>query len=433
MFWFTTGLDNMRLFPILIFSGCAMAQAPMHLTLAEAQKLAIQNNPLFTAARYVAEAAGQVPAEYHAAYEPNLFGSFTGVGADNGSRLAAGGLNNPVVYNRIGSGLTVSQMVTDFGRTGNLVAMAKLRAQAQSEATETTRAQILLAVSRAYFGVLRAHAVRRVALQTVDARKLVADQVGALAESKLKSTLDVSFANVNLAEARLLLSQAENELKNSETDLATAMGLPNERAFELTEEAMPGPMPDKVDELLRTAMQTRPELRDLRLQESAAERFTKAEKALMLPSIGVVGSAGFVPEAYQQAVPWKYGAIGVNVNVPIFNGGLYKARRTEAELRAKAVAQNVTELENRVARDVRVAFLNASTSYDRMALTKQLLDQAQLALDLAQARYDLGLGSIVELSQAQLGLTSAQIANTSALYDYQAQRVVIDYATGVLR
>jgi len=126
-------------------------------------------------------------------------------------------------------------------------------------------------------------------------------------------------------------------------------------------------------------------------------------------------------------------AIGVNVNVPIFNGGLYKARRTEAELRAKATMQNVTHLENRVARDVHVAFRNASTSYDRMALTKQLLEQAQLALDLAQARYDLGLGSIVELSQAQLGLTSAQIANTSAQYDYQAQRVAIDYATGLLR
>jgi outer membrane protein len=407
-----------------------MAQPPLHLTLAEAQRLAIQNNPQLTAAKFIAAAAGQVPAEYHAAYEPNLFGSLTGVGADNGSRLAAGGLNNPVVYNRLGSGLTVSQLVTDFGRTGNLVAMAKLRAQAQNEATETTRAQILLAVSRAYFAVLRAHAVLQVANQTVEARKLVADQVGALAESKLKSTLDVSFANVNRSEGRLL--QAQNDLKSSEVDLATAMGLPNEGAFDLAEEGMPAPLPDGVNELLRTAMQSRPELRDLRFEGSAAERFTKAERALALPSVGVVGSAGFAPEAYQ-TVPGRYGAIGVNVNIPLFNGGLYKARRTEAELRAKAASQGIAHLENRVARDVRVAFLNATTAYDRMGLTKQLLEQAQLALELAQARYDLGLGSIVELSQAQLALTSAQIANSSAGYEYQAQRVVIDYATGVLR
>ena len=197
------------------------------------------------------------------------------------------------------------------------------------------------------------------------------------------------------------------------------------------EEAWP-PLPDRVDELLRTAMQSRPELRDLRLEESAAERFTKAERALVYPSLGLIGSAGFAPAAYQ-TVPGQYGAVGVNVNIPMFNGGLYKARRTEAELRAKAAQQGVKDLENQVARDVRLAFLNATTAYDRMGLTKQLLDQAQLALDLAQARYDLGLGSIVELSQAQLALTSAQIANSSARYEYQSQRVTVDYATGVLR
>jgi outer membrane protein len=68
-----------------------------------------------------------------------------------------------------------------------------------------------------------------------------------------------------------------------------------------------------------------------------------------------------------------------------------------------------------------------------MALTQQLQDQARLAMDLAQSRYDLGLSNIVELSQAQLNLTSAQIANTSAKYDYQAQRVLVDYQTGALR
>jgi outer membrane protein len=121
------------------------------------------------------------------------------------------------------------------------------------------------------------------------------------------------------------------------------------------------------------------------------------------------------------------------VNIPIFNGGLFKARQAEAELKARADSQNVSDLENRITRDVRVAFLNATTAQDRLALTQQLLQQAQLALDLAQTRYDLGLGSIVELSQAQLGVTSAQIANTTAQYDYQTQRVVLDYQIGALR
>jgi len=411
----------------------AMAQQPtLHLTLAEAERLAVQNNPALTAAKYTAAAAGQVQAEYHAAYSPSFTGSLTGVGADNGSRLAAGALNNPVVYNRLGTGLTVSQMVTDFGRTGNLVEMAKLSAQAQDEVANTTRAQILLAVGRGYFSVLRSQALLDVARQTINQRQLVVDQVSALAESKMKSTLDVSFANVNLSEAKLLESQAINDLKSAQAELATAMGLPNEAGFDVSEESMPPQLPDKIDDLLRTAIANRPELRDLRLEESAAERFVKAEHALFFPSVGIVGSAGFAPAAFE-TVPGRYGAVGVNLNIPIFNGGLFRARQTEAELKAKAAGQRINDVENRVARDVRVAYLNSTTAYDRMGLTKQLLDNAQQALDLSQTRYDAGLGSIVELSQAQLNLTTAQIANTSARYDYQAQRVILDYQTGTLR
>ena len=82
---------------------------------------------------------------------------------------------------------------------------------------------------------------------------------------------------------------------------------------------------------------------------------------------------------------------------------------------------------------MRLAYLNALTAFDRLGLTDQLLNQAQLAMDLARGRYDLGLSSIVELSQAQLNLTSAQIANTTARYDYQTQRVVLDYQIGALR
>ena len=418
---------------VILFAGALVlsAQAPTHLTLSQAQQLAIQNNPQFTAAKYNAAAAYQVAPQYKSAYAPSVTGNFTSVGADNGSRLAAGGLNNPIVYNRVGSGLTVGQMITDFGRTGNLVAMAKLQANAQDQVTETTRAQILLNVSRAYFGLLRAHAVLDVANQTVASRQLVVDQVSALAESKLKSTLDVSFANVNLADSKLLLVQAQNDLKAAEADLATAMGTPGESGFVLEEEPLPAPLPARIDELVGEAMQNRPELKNLRLQESAAERFTKAEHALFFPSVGVIGTAGFVPTGYE-TIPGRYGAIGMNVSIPIFNGGLFRARQTEAEMKAKAAQENVSDLQNRITRDVRVAFLNATTAQDRMALTKQLLDQSQLALDLAQTRYDIGLGSIVELSTAQLNLTSAKIADATARYDYETQRVLVDFQVGTL-
>jgi outer membrane protein len=422
----------MRFFAIFVLALPLCAQQPMALTLSGAEQLAIQNNPQFAAARLNAQASYQVPVELRSASLPTATGAITGVGADSGSRLAAGALNNPVVYSRLASGVLVNQLVTDFGRTGSLVASAKLRAQAQDQVTETARADILVATVRAYFGVQRANAVLQVAQQTVSARQLVSDQITALFNSQLKSQLDVSFANVNLADAQLLLSQAQNDLKSAEAALAAAIGLPAQTSFSLAEEVLPGSLPDQVDPFIQQALQDRPELKDLRLEQSAAERFAKAEHALIYPTVSIAGTAGIVP-AGESAVPSRYGAIGVNVNIPIFNGGLFHARQSEAELRAKAATQQVNDLANRITRDVRVAYLNARTAFERLGLTAQLLQNAQQALDLAQGRYQLGLSSIIELSQAQLNLTSAQIANTSAKYDYQAQRTVVDYEVGALR
>src|ERR1017187_6816911 len=412
--------------------GAAQAQQTMHLTLAEAQRLAIQNNPQFSDAKFTAAAANQATNQYKAGLQPNLSGNFTAVGADNGSRIAAGGLNNPVIYDRVGSGLTISQLITDFGRTSNLIGMARLQAAAQGQFTEATRADILLATSSAYFAVLSAQSVLQVVDETVKDRQTVVDQVTALAESKLRSTLDVSFANVNLSGSKLLRVQAQNDLKAAEARLATAMGLPGAPSFVLAEEPLPSAMSDRVQNLIDAAVQNRPELKDLRLQQSAAERLAKAEHALYFPTVGVLGTAGFAPAAVAQ-IPGRYGAIGMNISIPIFNGGLFKAPQSEAELKAKAAWENVNDLQNRVIRDVRIAWLNATTAYDRMALTQELVQQAQLAMDLSQSRYDLGLAAIVELSQAQLNLTSAQIANTTARYDYQAQRINVDFQTGTLR
>jgi outer membrane protein len=419
-------------FLLLTLAGACSAQDTLQLTLADAQKLALQNNPQVASSSFTAQAAAQVALEARSAFQPTLYGSITGVGADTGSRIAAGTLNNSVLYNHTGTGLTINQLLTDFGRTRDLVQSARLRAQAQDQALVTTRAQVLLQTDRAFYSALRAQSVLTVAQQTVTARQLVADQVTALAQSALKSQLDVSFANVNLADAKLLLASAQNDISSAYAELANALAIPNQVRFTLAEEPMPSTLAADVAPLLDEAIQKRPELADLRLQQQAAQRFERAERDLWFPTIGATGTAGFSPIADPQ-VPGRYGAIGVNVNIPVFNGGLFKARRSEAELHAQAAAQNVKDMENRVIRDVRVAYLNAQTAFERVGLTAQLLAQAQLSLDLSQSRYDLGLSSIIELSTAQLNLTSAQIASASAKYDYQNQRAQLQYQVGALR
>ncbi len=415
---------------VLLASGPAIgASGPETLTLAQAEKVALQNHPQIQSAQFSALAANQMTREEKSGYYPFAFGSMTGAGAEPNSRLTAGSLNNPIIYNRYADGVTVGQLVTDFGRTQNLVASARLQAQSAQENVQSTRQDILLQVDRAYFGALKAQAVLRVAQQTVDARQLVADQVTALAKSKLKSDLDVSFANVNLSEAKLLLAQAQNDVESSLATLSESLGYPSERPFQLEDTPLPPSPPADFAPLLDEALRQRPELAGERFNEQSAQKFARAERDLWFPSVSFLAGTGITP--YRQVpLAGHYAAAGLNINIPIFNGPLFAARRARAEFRARAEDQNLRDLADRIAREVRVAWLDSQTAYQRLALTQQLLDQANLALDLAQARYKLGLGSIVELSQAQLNQTQAEIEQTSARYDYQIQFAALKYQLG---
>lgn len=318
---------------VLIGLLAAAPAAAQTLTLKQAEDAALQHHPQIQQQQASAKAAAEVVRETRSTYFPTVYGSVTGADSQNASRIAAGGLNNPVIYDRFATGVTISQMVTDFGRTHALSESASLFAQAQDQTVSSRKADVLVRVDRAYFNVMRAQAVQRVALDTVDTRKVVADQVTALAASNLKSGLDVSFANVNLSEARLLLVQAQNDLKGAYADLAAAMGSSEEREYTLVEEQQPPPPPQDETALIAAAMRDRPEVAAARFSSEAVARFADAEGDLALPSISAVGAFGAIPYR-QDTLNDHYAAVGVNVNVPVFNGSLYPARHAEAMFRA---------------------------------------------------------------------------------------------------
>jgi outer membrane protein len=409
----------------------ASAQAPQELSLQDAEKIAIQNHPQIQVATYLASAARARVTETKSAYYPQAYGSLTGAYAETNSRIAAGGLNNPIVYDRYANGVTINQLVTDFGRTHELVKSSKLQAQAEEQNVTRSRADVLLQVDEAYYGVLKAQAVQRVAEETVKARQLVSDQITTLQKNKLRSGLDVSFANVDLAQAQLLLIQAQNDLQASWADLSAALGFSDERMFTLTEQIVPQAPEQDFDSILQQALQNRPELLGQRLQAQSAQSYAAAERDLWLPTISAVGAAGLIPYRVD-ALSSRYAAAGFNMNVPIFNGHLFGALRSEATSRAHAQEQYLRDLQNQITRDVRRAWLSANSGYQRLSVTDQFLDQAKQALDLAQARYKLGLSSIIELSQAQLNETQAEIADASAKYDYENQTSMLNYQMGLL-
>ncbi len=405
-----------------------VAQATVKLTLREAEDIAVKNHPQLSAAQLTARAADMVTTEVGAARLPFFSASLSGAGASKDARIGSGGLNNPLILSRAATGFSISQLLFDFGRTNSLIESARYRAEAFEQAAEATRSQIIVQVDRAYFTALRAQAVLKVAEQTIAARQAVADQVDALRASGIKSGLDVSIASYNLAEAKLLRARSENDLKAAFADLSAALGSKDEEAFELVEEPLTViELPDQ-SEMIKEALSKRPDLRALEFERDAARQFVKAEKALKLPSVSGLWNAGWVPSG-DSRLPNKYNAAGFSVSIPIFNGRLYQAREAEAEFKARAVEHTLKDAENRVTRDVRIAWLSLNTAHERIGLSAQLLSKAREALDLAQERYNLGLSSIVELSQAQLNVTIAEIESANARYEFQLQRAILNYQT----
>lgn len=407
------------------------------LTIKDAEQIALKNNPQISVARLTALASQQRTRETRSALWPTAVADFTGVDS-NDRRLAAGGLNNPVIFERTAMGATVSQLITDFGRTANLVASANLNAKAENQNSIATQEQIRLATDQAFYHALQAHSITRVAEQTVNARQTVADQIQALFNSKLKSQLDLSFANVNLAQAKLLLLDAQNNENAAYASLAAVLGYANLQNFTLTEDTTPLLAPSSnVNDLILQAFTNRPELLALGYEYQSARKFQTAERDLLFPTVRALGAIGDVPAGnpalvtpHTSAFDNWYGAVGANVEIPIFNGLLYTARAREAELRAQAANERLRDMRDRISRDVRTSWLNGNTAYDRLAVSQQLLDQSNLALNLAQTRYQLGLSSIVELSQAQLQQTQAEIGSAQAVYDYRLAQSVLRFEVG---
>ncbi len=403
------------------------------LTRQQAEQIALVNNPAIHISQLLAKVQHQVVRERRADELPNLTGNMTVVGAKEDGRLSAGSLTSSALFTHAGEGVELRQLITDFGRTANLIASAKLQGKAREADVEASHDDIVLAVDQVFYQTIEAQETLNVAIQTVAARQTLTDQISALTASKLRSELDLSFAQVNLSQAQLLQLDAQDNLDSARAALSEVLGFDKEMDYELVDDSdnLPPLSPNSSD-LISQAMANRPDLRSLIFSERAAQKFSKAQHEQLLPTVSALGVVGQTPIGSPQyfASDW-YGAVGANISIPIFNGFRFSAQAAEARQQAEAASEQTRALRDRVARDVRTAWLSANTALQRVTVTAALLKESNTALDLASSRYDLGLSSIVELSQAQLQQTQAAIGNASARAQYSLSIAALNFQIGV--
>jgi len=411
--------------------------ATISITRTDAERLALQNNPRITASHLLALAAGQVTRETRSGELPQVSAAITAERAEDGSRIGADGLTDSRLYTHAVTGGSLSQLITDFGHTRNLVATSKLQRKAQDQSALATEQDVLLATDQAFYRLLNAESLLDVAKATVAARGDVQDLTSALTKSALKSDLDLNIASADLSQSQLLELDAENGVASASAALAAVLAAPADTLYRAVEdpEAAPQPPPsrDSSVSINASAQAQRPDLQALRFNAAADQKFATAQQLQHLPTISALATGGITPVAPDGIfIPNWYAAAGVNLTLPLFTGFRIDAQAQEARLRQKAAEKQAQDLSDTIARDVRVAVLNAQTAFRRIAVADQFRKQTTQALALAQTRYKLGLSSIVELSQAQLQSTQAAVAAVNARYDYLLSLRTLDYARGQL-
>ena len=411
----------------------AHVQPPL-LTLADAQRIALANHPDIKADTFDRLAASEAVAIARAGYAPQVEGSAVQALAPGGTRIAAyNALTDPTVIQRSAVGVGISQYVTDFGRTAALIRASRLDLEAQAAASSATRDTILLNVTEAYFEVLRADALLDVASATLRERNTLLHQVRALQRAGLRSTLDVAISERDTSSADQLVLQSRNERMNAYAALAEALGTSAFRIYRLQEAGSLPPLPPTLDALLATALHNNPELAQADAQGAAASARAGAAARLNAPTVEGYGFFGAAPfKESNTAIPSPYAAGGVALNIPLYTGGELAAERRQAQDYAAAAAERALEERNTMLRDVRTAFENVRTADGNIVVTDQLLRTAREAFELTQARYRIGLSSIVDLSEAQLSEEQAAIARTNATYDFIIQEKSLEFAAGVI-
>jgi len=408
---------------------------PNTLSLQQAEDYALAHQPTLAASQFRAQAETQRVYEARSQFFPQIQAESVLVKArDDDSRLAATtGITNPTILSRQSDGGLLSQLITDFGRTYFLTTSARSSALSAAERTEFERQTLLFRVDQAYFSVQGAQALLQVANQTASTNQLLLERVKAMAGASLNSSLDVDFQQVNTSQAQLLQLQAQARLQEAYAELSAALGFGGKVDFILAPVDLDAIPPSDAGPLIAEAWSHRPDLLSARADRDAALRFARAETAAHFPVISAQGGLGINPGTVNKDLPPDYGAIGVNVSVPVFTGGLLTARAREAALRAQAAQKDLAALETDAARDVYNAWIDARTSYDAIAVSQQLLASAREAFTLAQSRYKVGASSIVELSQADLQEIQAEITAATSRFDYQVRRRALDFQTGTLK
>ncbi|MDD3814200.1 MAG: TolC family protein, partial [Desulfocapsaceae bacterium] len=247
-------------------------------------------------------------------------------------------------------------------------------------------------------------------------------------EAGVKPKYDVTKAEVDLSHAKLLLIQVENNLQLARVVLNNAMGLPAAPDYQLEDTLTSVKFTLPYEQALNLAMDHRPDLKALVLQKQAAQQRVDLARKGDMPILSGNAGAGYSGDVDTMDEGWS---AGIAITVPIFNGHLTRHQIGEAQANADILAANVTALQQSIHKDVQQSYLNLQEAEERIAVTQLTIEQAKENSRIASGRYSAGVGSPIEVTDADILLVQAKADHIQALYDYRIAQTSIEQSIGM--
>jgi outer membrane protein len=404
-------------------------------TLDECIAIALAEQPTLKAAGATVDAARERVWESTAAYLPQVSASydadrrFTSTGNLTGGAFARGAgqtlVNRSRTFNFYSTGVALTQVLFDFGQNLSLIHRAQALAESVSADADTQHDAVVFNVSQAYLALLASYRLRDVADETVRQN----EQHLALAQGRYEvgfaPRFDVTQAQVQVATAELNQVTARNNVTLGRETLRNTLGLSGPLTFDIVD-VLDRPAVTIPDEkALDFAYDGRPELRSIRAQRDAAQHQIAAVEKDYLPKVGGSASYGYSGSEYPLQNNWD---VGASVNLSLFNGGLTTAQVGEAKANLAVIEANWEGLRQNVELEVRQALLNVQQGVESIRVADKGLRQARENVELAEGRYSTGAGSIIELTDAQASLVSAEASRIQALVNYRTAVATLERA-----
>jgi outer membrane protein TolC len=434
-------LNSLMIF--LLCSGLAssqevdLPQPGKPLSLNDCVALALRFNPALRSNQATVEAQRARVEQALAAYYPQInFNANYNTATSNFATLGgttvgvSRGQCNWTFTDLFSMGPTLNQLIYDFGRTSNSVKINRENVKANEQDLVTTKQAVILNVQQAYFGVLQTQRLIEVAKEVVSQAKQYLEQAQGFYQAGTRPKIDVTKAEVNVANAQLALIQTSNNFAVAQVTLNNAIGFAQPISFPVEDTLGFAPREFQLEDIVKTAFDQRPEIQQIKAKQRSQEASIKLAQSSYYPILSGNASNLYRTNTVPNDMVWDW-SFGISLSVPLFSGFSSPNQVSEQRANLKNLLSQEETLKLNIRLEAEQAYLAQKQAAEQVRVTEIAVVQAKENYDLASGRYQVGVGSPLEITDAEVLLANAKANNIQALYNYKVAEARIERAMGV--